>query len=1027
MIKKRLASLFMTSAMLCGFGGWLPAGYGGLDISASASGSIEAALQWAVAAANDDSHGYSQSNRWGPDYDCSSFVITALRSAGFETSSASYTGNMRKDLIANGFTWIPWSSIGSEGNLQRGDILLKEGSHTEFYLGNGKNVGAHKDYGHPESGDQTGGEVSVSGYYYHPWDGVLRYEASSSPIGCVDVLETRGSEVHVAGWAFDPDNPNANLQIHVYAGSKGVNEIVANLESSDVNAVYNISGKHRFDKWLNMGVSGTQTVSVYAIDATGDGNTKIDETSLYFGAMSASLDADFKALIVNTNSNKPIMQDNNGNVVLTTEARTNYDATLWHFLKNDDGTYSIYSYKNGSRRGYAMGVTNNSDTNGAKIICSTPNLSGVNQKWRIDVRTSDGTMKLVPKCSSTDKCLEISGGGKTDGTAAQIRTADGTAPQKFKFIKLDANRDKIDYRLSTSSTSVIQNSNVKITVGGTTPYVCEYKFCVTDPNGKETTVNNGCNPVYSFNPSITGNYKVYALLKNPVQESIAANAKNKAVTIKVTCAHSYKLQTVAPTCTAQGYTTHTCAKCGDTFKDNYTATVSHKYTSSVTTEATCTKTGVRTYTCSVCKNSYTEAIPAKGHSYTSKVTKEPTCTDNGIKTYTCSCGSSYTENIPPSGHKFGEKVVDPTTTEQGYTLHTCSVCGYEYKDNIIEPLHTHSYTSEITKAATCTEDGIITYTCECGESYTEAIPATGHDFREKVVPPTTTEYGYTLHTCTVCGYFYEDNPVEPLPAPKVPTLTATANEKSVVLKWNPISTAEKYGIAAYTNGKWNLLDECYTISYELKNLKPGTEYKVAVVVMYDDKWNMDFSNAVNVALEECTVPKISYEKDTDSIKLTWTAVRTAEKYGIFEFEDDYWNKIGQTSDTCFVINGLAEGSEHKIAVVTYSEGKWNTDFSNAVTVTLNKPNAGKYPVVTSEVSGRQFRLKWTAVSGAEKYGIAVYQSGGWRVKVQVKSNTTSYTSPKMKSGTYKMVVCAKINGNWDTSSLKSRAFNVKIA
>ena len=87
----------------------------------------------------------------------------------------------------------------------------------------------------------------------------------------------------------------------------------------------------------------------------------------------------------------------------------------------------------------------------------------------------------------------------------------------------------------------------------------------------------------------------------------------------------------------------------------------------------------------------------------------------------------------------------------------------------------------------------------------------------------------------------------------------------------------------------------------------------------------------------------------------------------------------------------------------------------------------QYPVVTSEVQGRQFRLKWTAVEGAEKYGIAVYQSGGWRVKVQVKSNTTSYTSPKMKSGTYKMVVCAKINGNWDTSSLKSRAFNVKIA
>ncbi len=42
--------------------------------------------------------------------------------------------------------------------------------------------------------------------------------------------------------------------------------------------------------------------------------------------------------------------------------------------------------------------------------------------------------------------------------------------------------------------------------------------------------------------------------------------------------------------------------------------------------------------------------------------------------------------------------------------------------------HTHSYVDEETKEATCTESGLITYTCECGDSYTETVAAKGHDF-----------------------------------------------------------------------------------------------------------------------------------------------------------------------------------------------------------------------------------------------------------------------------------------------------------
>jgi hypothetical protein len=67
--------------------------------------------------------------------------------------------------------------------------------------------------------------------------------------------------------------------------------------------------------------------------------------------------------------------------------------------------------------------------------------------------------------------------------------------------------------------------------------------------------------------------------------------------------------------------------------------------------------------------------------------------------------------------------------------------------------HTHSYTSKVTKPATCTENGVRTYTCECGDSYTETIPATGHNYGDFVVTKsaTCTEDGVKTKTCANCN------------------------------------------------------------------------------------------------------------------------------------------------------------------------------------------------------------------------------------------------------------------------------------
>lgn len=140
----------------------------------------EQALQWAIKVANDPKSGYSQTNRNGPDYDCSSLVLSAFRKAGADIGQATYTGNMRTELLKHGFSDVTASvNLSTCGGLQRGDILLYHLSgtqgHTALYAGNKQIVHARgQSYGSPASGDQ-GSEIAVTPYSRSRWATVLRY------------------------------------------------------------------------------------------------------------------------------------------------------------------------------------------------------------------------------------------------------------------------------------------------------------------------------------------------------------------------------------------------------------------------------------------------------------------------------------------------------------------------------------------------------------------------------------------------------------------------------------------------------------------------------------------------------------------------------------------------------------------------------------------------------------------------------------------------------------------------------------
>ena len=187
----------------------------------------------------------------------------------------------------------------------------------------------------------------------------------------------------------------------------------------------------------------------------------------------------------------------------------------------------------------------------------------------------------------------------------------------------------------------------------------------------------------------------------------------------------------------------------------------HSYTTAVTVP-NCAEDGYTTYSCA-CGDSYvSDRVNAKGHSYAATVTA-PTCTAEGYTTYTCDCGESYVaDKTNAKGHSFGQWITlkEPTTSAAGKAERKCAACSAKEErtlDKIIEN-HTHSYKSSVTKQPTCTAEGVKTYTCSCGGSYTESVAATGHNYSAKVTKqPTCNAEGVKTYTCSKCSGFYNES------------------------------------------------------------------------------------------------------------------------------------------------------------------------------------------------------------------------------------------------------------------------------
>ncbi len=252
----------------------------------------------------------------------------------------------------------------------------------------------------------------------------------------------------------------------------------------------------------------------------------------------------------------------------------------------------------------------------------------------------------------------------------------------------------------------------------------------------------------------------------------SACAKTETKTIAM-LGHSYTDTVVKATCEEKGYTQHKCSRCGDVYKDTYTNAAGHKFGEwKQTKAASCTQTGTLTRECSVCKKTETNITEALGHNMTKTAANEATCTAAGNRVYwSCAtCRKYFVDNegkieipkdswiIEATGHSYTDKVVAATCTAKGYTEHKCSRCGDSYKDSYTNMIPHRWGEWKITVPATQTTKGTKQRTCSvCKQSETLEIPVTTHvhTYTGKIVAPTCTEKGYTLHTCE-CGNYYAD-------------------------------------------------------------------------------------------------------------------------------------------------------------------------------------------------------------------------------------------------------------------------------
>lgn len=433
-------------------------------------------------------------------------------------------------------------------------------------------------------------------------------------------------------------------------------------------------------------------------------------------------------------------------------------------------------------------------------------------------------------------------------------------------------------------------------IGGTsTPETKSYTVNYVTEDGASLgteTVEQGKSPASvpalpTKAPDAAGHYS-YAWDTDPTTATISADT---TFTAKLTTTphnpQTLESNIVDATCEKDGSKTVTtsCSDCGYVISENNVVipATGHAWGQWKHDAATAEADATHTRVCGK-DASHTQT---KACDFTSKVTQNQTSDLPEITTYTCKdCGYSYTKETKPAlghTHNYGAPVADYTSGEafvegKDYT-HTATCTG---EGTCSQPTKTdkcHFDNGVETKAATCTEPGVKTFTCtDCGGTYTVAIPATDHnwgewkhvegtegadaqhsrvcandashkdtkacDFTAKVTQEATLDQPeITTYTCKDCGYFYTK---ETAPALAGVTVTVNAVENgSVTLAGQDVTAGGSKKFAE--NGTYTLVatpnENCTFVGWQTGNKIVSTDATYTTVAIADITYTPVFAES----------------------------------------------------------------------------------------------------------------------------------------------------------------------------------------
>lgn len=427
------------------------------------------------------------------------------------------------------------------------------------------------------------------------------------------------------------------------------------------------------------------------------------------------------------------------------------------------------------------------------------------------------------------------------------------------------------------------------------PETKSYTVKYVTEDGKDLgteTVEQGKSPASvpalpTKDPDAAGHYS-YAWDTDPTTATISADT---IFTAKLTTTphnpQTLESNIVDATCDKDGSKTVTtsCSDCGYVISKNNVVipATGHAWGEWKHDSATAEADATHTRVCSK-DASHTET---KACDFTSQVTQNQTADLPEITTYTCKdCGYSYTKETKPAlghTHKYGTPVADYTSGEafvegKDYT-HTATCTG---EGTCSQPTKTDKCTFDNgveTKAATCTEPGVKTFTCtKCGGTYTVAIPATDHnwgdwkhvegtegadaqhsrvcandashtetkacDFTAKVTQEATLDQAeITTYTCKDCGYSYTK---ETAPALAGVTVTVNAVENgSVTLAGQDVTAGGSKKFAE--NGTYTLVAtpnaDCTFVGWQTGNKIVSTDASYTTVAIADITYTPVFAES----------------------------------------------------------------------------------------------------------------------------------------------------------------------------------------